>query len=112
MNVIEAELEKIFLRIYNLGEVNGAERVLAEQGKLSQFVRRTEAVAVIGSATYRKAKKIGLLKERKQNPDKRNSPVVVPRRQFNYVKGIKDRIHATNPSKLLKELKQIEKEEL
>ncbi|GET19887.1 hypothetical protein [Prolixibacter denitrificans] len=86
----EAQLERIFRRIYTLGERNGAEKVLVEQGKIPDYIRRTEAKKRIGPSTYAKLVKKGFLHERKMDSSKPNSPIVIPRDEFNYVQMMVD----------------------
>ncbi len=90
MDVTEVQLERIFRRVYTLGEKNGAEKVLSEQGKIPDYIRKTEATRQIGASTYRRAVERGYLHERKMDTTKANSPIVVSRTEFNYVKSVID----------------------
>ena len=88
ITVTEVMLENIFRRVYELGEKNGAEKVLAQQGLISPEIKRKEAIKILGEPTYRKAVEKGLLQERKYNADKRNSTILVDRSQVNYIQKI------------------------
>lgn len=88
MTVSDQQLENIFKRIYKLGELNGSEQVLVNIGKLPNYIRKTEAVRRITLPSYNAAVEQGFLTERKLDPNKTNSPIVVDRKEFNYVESI------------------------
>ncbi len=88
LTVTDIELERIFRRAYELGESNGAEKVLIELGLLSNDVKKTVAVKKLGSSTYKRAVARGFIKERKLDPTKKNSTIVVSRKELNYIEKI------------------------
>ncbi|PKP11998.1 MAG: hypothetical protein CVU09_00420 [Bacteroidetes bacterium HGW-Bacteroidetes-4] len=88
LTVTDIQLEKILRKAYLLGEQNGEEKTLIHQGKLPEYVRKTEAETRIGKPTYQRAVDAGYLNERKLDPTKKNSPIVVSRKDLNYVEKI------------------------
>lgn len=88
ITVTDIQLEKIFRKAYELGSRDGTEQALIVQGLLPKDVRKTEAIKRIGSSTYKKAVRNGVLIERKLDSSKKNSPIVVDRKQLNYVEKI------------------------
>ena len=88
LTVTDIELKRLFRDVLNYGEISGAERVLCELGLLSEWMRKTEAIKKLGSEkTYKKAVQQGLLHERKIGKGK-NSPIVVLRKEVNYINQI------------------------
>lgn len=88
VTVAEVELKRIFSEIWKLGVQTGVEETLSTLGVLSEWVRKPEAIKMLGStSTYRKAVSKGMLHERKLGNGK-NSPIVVSRKEINYINTI------------------------
>ena len=88
LTVTEVELKRIFRDIWQLGIQTGMENTLSKLGLLSEWVRKSEAIKMLGSEeTYRKAVAKGMLHERKVGNGK-NSPIVVSREEINYINTI------------------------
>lgn len=88
LTVNDIELRRLVRDVLDLGIQAGAEHVLSELGLLSVWIRKAEAIRILGSeATYNKAVEKGMLHERKIGKGK-NSPLVVLRKEVNYINQI------------------------
>lgn len=86
MNATTVAMEERFIeKIWKLGVKEGVEQTLKSLGLLSEFIRKSEAIKMIGSEKlYNKAVKLRKIKEYKPGSGS-NSPYLVKRSDVNLV---------------------------
>ncbi|QZE13309.1 hypothetical protein K4L44_12005 [Halosquirtibacter laminarini] len=70
------------------GHGNGVRQTLIELGLITADIRKAEAKKLLGCSTYDRAVEKGYIVERKLNPEKRNSSIVVSRSQVFFVRDL------------------------
>lgn len=88
MEITENQLERILRKAVDYGRAMGAEGALIAEGKLPRFIRKSTAMKRLGKVKYHIAVHRGDLIEKKADPTKKNSPIVVDRKQVIYIEKL------------------------